>query len=78
MHGQDFFDPLIAQSKYQAIFVQNMKYYFNFIALEGMFRVYENNHEGVVPSLSVTVSNSTNPAKAKPAVYTNSTSGKGC
>lgn len=77
-HGQDFFDPLIAQSKYQAIFVQNMKYYFNFIALEGMFRVYENTHEGVVPNLSVTVSNSTNPAKAKVAVYTNSTSGKDC
>ncbi|WP_130855643.1 hypothetical protein [Olivibacter jilunii] len=77
-HGQDFFDPVIAQTKYRAIFAQNMQFYFNFIALEGMFRVYENMHEGVVPSLSATTGNTIDPAKAKVAVYTNATSGKGC
>jgi hypothetical protein len=77
LHGQDFFS-VGAQPKYSAQFVQSMVFYLNFIALQGIFKHYENMHEGVVPAIGASGNTKTTPSKATTAVYTNGPSGRGC
>jgi len=76
-HGQDFFSAG-AQPKYSTIFAANVQFYLQNIALEGIFRTYELNHGGQVPSTGARATTSINPQKARPAMYTNAASGQGC
>lgn len=75
-HGQDFFG-VGAQATYSQIFAANVNSYFQFIALQGKFRAYENQN-GLPPPMGGKASTMIDPSKATPARYTTSPSGKGC